>query len=296
MYRWQESALLLNKYARELPGGDMALHIHGWGVDVLHFDNPVHKHSSVEICCVLDGEGIYKELDNSYPLRPGTLFCSRPGVTHQIRSDSGLALLHVSFELDELRSRPEGAEKYRRLTETPTVCVHEAAASASASLWRALLVPEGAGQALPTEQLPAAAALLIASLCHLFAPDAAAQTRPVTGSSVHLLERGKRYIRDNLEAPLTLQEVASYLHISPRHLSRLFGGGIHESFSRFIRRERVSRAAHLLRQTEQPIAEIAEHCGFGSVHAFTRTFTRERGLSPGKYRRGGRTGQSLLSE
>ncbi|GBF74638.1 hypothetical protein PA598K_02995 [Paenibacillus sp. 598K] len=286
MYRWKESAALLNGQVAEVQTAGMALRIHGWGVDAPHYDNPVHKHSFVEICYVMAGEGSYTDQGTDYPLEAGTLFCSRPGATHQIRSRSGLTLLHLSLELDERRSLPEGIERYRRLAETSTICVSDADASAAAALWRALLLHEETRQTLPVEQLAQAAGLLIAALVHLFSPDAAPPPPRVRSGSVHLLERAKRYIRDNLDTGLTLQEVADYLHVSPRHLSRLFGEGIHESFGRFLRRERVGVAARLLRQSEQPIPEIAERCGFGSVHAFTRAFTRERGQSPARYRRG----------
>jgi len=286
MYRWKESAALLNGHVAEAQTTGMALRIHGWGVDVPHYDNPVHKHTFVEICYVMEGEGSYTDQGTDYPLGPGTLFCSRPGATHQIRSRSGLTLLHISFELDESRSTPEGAERYRQLVETSTICVSAAETSAAAALWRALLLTEETRQALPVEQLPAAAGLLIAALVHLFQPDAAQPQLRARSGSAQLLERAKRYIRDNLDTDLTLQEVADYLHVSPRHLSRLFSEGIHESFGRFLRRERVGAAARLLRQSEQPIPDIAERCGFGSVHAFTRAFTRERGQSPARYRRG----------
>jgi AraC family L-rhamnose operon transcriptional activator RhaR len=93
------------------------------------------------------------------------------------------------------------------------------------------------------------------------------------------------FIRDNLDQPLSLGMVAAYLNVSRRHLSRLFSEGIHESFTGFIRKERVRQAAHLLGSTDLSIKEIAERTGFGSVHYFSRIFAREQKQTPGRYRR-----------
>lgn len=283
MYQWRESALMLNAHATVIPSSGMAFRLHSWGVDAAHFDNPVHKHSFVEICYVMDGLGTYTDNGLDYPLRAGTFFCSKPGVIHQIRSRTGLCLLHVSFELDEQRALPEDAAAYQRLTEEAEVCIYDAEASASAALWRALLMPKQTGQALPASHLPAAAGLLLSSFIPLFVRTSSPQPRPVRSHS-HLLQQAKRYIRDNLETEVSLQQIAGYLHVSPRHLSRLFAEGIGESFRRFVRRERISRAAYLLKHTDHSIQQIALLTGFGSVHAFTRAFTREMQQSPGRFR------------
>ena len=49
---------------------------------------------------------------------------------------------------------------------------------------------------------------------------------------------------------------------------------------------RLARAARLLRDTDQPIAKIADSVGYGSQIALTRAFRREVGVPPGTYRTG----------
>ncbi|MNR24953.1 Multiple antibiotic resistance protein MarA [compost metagenome] len=98
------------------------------------------------------------------------------------------------------------------------------------------------------------------------------------------MKRAKLYIRDNLAQALQLKDVANYLNVSERHLSRLFSEGIHESFTNYIRGERIRQAAHLLLSSDLPIKEIAEMTGFSSVHYFTRTFLLEKKIPPGRFR------------
>src|SRR5665647_26328 len=117
MYLCRESRVMLNEQALVLNGDAACFKIHYWGVDPCLHDNPVHKHSFFEVCFCMDGEGVYMDDYINYPLNKGTHFCSRPGITHQIRSKDGLFLLYVAFELDEKHSDEATLEAFRLLTE-----------------------------------------------------------------------------------------------------------------------------------------------------------------------------------
>lgn len=52
----------------------------------------------------------------------------------------------------------------------------------------------------------------------------------------------------------------------------------------YVRRRRFAEICRRLCDTEVPIAALALDCGFGSQATFTRAFTREIGVSPGRYR------------
>ena len=48
---------------------------------------------------------------------------------------------------------------------------------------------------------------------------------------------------------------------------------------------RINAAIRLLTSTNKLLAEIAHDCGFYDQSHFTRAFIRERGVTPGAYRR-----------
>ncbi|TLS49212.1 helix-turn-helix transcriptional regulator [Paenibacillus antri] len=292
MERMRESEQMLNRTALTLPGADVSFRVQFWGNNPTHYDNPVHKHSVFEICYVWDGVGEYGEFEGEervYPLRQGTLFCSRPGVVHQIRSASGLSLSFVSFDVDENRSSPEEVERFRRLASDAEVCLYDAGGAPTVSLWRALLLPSEPHLRLSGASASGVAHALLRSFADVFSPRRPANDVRRTHSTEHLLRRAKLFVRDNLDAPLTLARVAEYLNVSERHVSRIFAGGIHESFNGYVREERIRQAEYLLTHTDQAIKDIAERTGFGTVHSFTRAFARKTGLPPGRYReeRGG---------
>ncbi len=99
-----------------------------------------------------------------------------------------------------------------------------------------------------------------------------------------LVYQAKLYIRDNLSQRLKLNEIADYVHISSRHLSRIFKAEMGQSFSSYVRTERIRKASLFLSDTDLTIKEISEAIGFDSVHYFTSVFTKEMGMSPGKFR------------
>jgi len=101
---------LLNQHISQISGNQASFKIHYWGFMPLHYSNSLHRHSFFEICYVLEGSGEYTDDGVDYPLQAGTLFCSKPGVWHQIRSEQGLALFFVAFEVDESQT----SEAYTR--------------------------------------------------------------------------------------------------------------------------------------------------------------------------------------
>ncbi|WP_274648689.1 AraC family transcriptional regulator [Paenibacillus humicola] len=289
MYLWKESEARLNRFAFRPRSGQAAFNVHYWGIDPNHYSNPVHKHSFFEVCYVLDGEGEYTDDGSEYRLGKGTLFCSRPGIVHQIRSATGLLLIFVAFEMEEQACGEHARESMAALAETETVCIPGGDELPAAMLWKSLLVQAGRPGALPEKLLPELTASLLLSFAELFGggsePAAGQRYRPAVSP---VLRQAKLYIEDNLgDRDMSLGKVAAYINMSERHLSRLFSDGIRESFTDFVRSRRVRKAAELLLGTELSIQAVADRTGFGSVHYFTRTFGAVMKTTPARFRREG---------
>lgn len=47
---------------------------------------------------------------------------------------------------------------------------------------------------------------------------------------------------------------------------------------------RLARGRHLLRTTRMNTGDVAQHCGYGDLPAFSKAFRRKYGLSPGEWR------------
>ena len=282
LYRSTE---FLNDRAVTLRGKDVTYYVHYWGGEVQLFSNHVHKHSFFEVCYIADGEGAYAEGGETTALQPGTLFVSRPHIQHQILSDSGLYILFFAFELLENESSPAAIERFHNLSKNPNYCITIADEHPIPRLWSVLLDTALEPSPFPEDHVVPLSLSVITSIEAAFNRTPAAAEKKVQPNVSTFVHRAKLYIRDNLSQPLKLSDVAGYLHISPRHLSRLFTVELGQSFSHYVRKERVRQAAVLLTTTDWSIKRIAEETGFDTVHYFTHVFKQETGLPPGEFSR-----------
>lgn len=92
---------------------------------------------------------------------------------------------------------------------------------------------------------------------------------------------------------LTLEELAEAAAFSPFHFHRIYREMTGETPADTLARERLSRAANLLRREKLPIEAVARRCGYGSAAAFTRAFRAAYGLPPAAYRDGDGLGAPL---
>lgn len=93
-------------------------------------------------------------------------------------------------------------------------------------------------------------------------------------------------IQARLDEPPSLEEVAAVAAFSPFHFHRLFTAYTGESLSTFIRRLRLERAANRLRQTFDPITDIALGAGYETPTNFGKAFRQQFGQSPTEFREG----------
>lgn len=93
------------------------------------------------------------------------------------------------------------------------------------------------------------------------------------------------HVQQNLDNPLSLDELAERACFSPYHFHRIFKGMVGESVKEYVRRLRLERAAAELRQGSTSVIQIALDAGYESHEAFTRSFKAIFGASPTQFRR-----------
>jgi NAD(P)H-dependent FMN reductase/AraC-like DNA-binding protein len=97
--------------------------------------------------------------------------------------------------------------------------------------------------------------------------------------------RAVRYIRENFtQGQLSLDRVASEACMSRYHFSRTFKRETGTRFIDFLTTVRLAEACSLLTHTNQSITSIAFGVGYRDLSHFERTFKKEFGFSPSRYR------------
>jgi LacI family transcriptional regulator len=98
------------------------------------------------------------------------------------------------------------------------------------------------------------------------------------------------FIRDQVHAGISVDDVLRVVPLSRRTLEMRFRGALGRSPAEEIRRVRIERAKRLLVETDAGMAGVAQASGFSSANQLCETFRREAGVSPTRYRRQFRAG------
>ena len=97
------------------------------------------------------------------------------------------------------------------------------------------------------------------------------------------LETCRDYVLGHLAADLSVPALAARAGMSPRNFSRLFQTNARLSPAKFVELARLDAARRRLEETKDPVARIAESCGFASADIMARAMLRQLGVTPSDY-------------
>lgn len=242
-----------------------------------------HDHKYSELFACISGELWLNTADGLLRLEAGDLAVVPPGVPHvHIRHLQEQDWCAIAFT-GTRRTVPGAAALYRRcapLFEGDTLILLRS----QPELCRRALDVTQVSQTTP-EYLPALRLTDLLLCIGERMPDAApsppdrVQESELTRSAYleHLIQN--YYMR-----PVTAQQIAAMLYVSPRQLTRIlqkkYGTTLHE----LLMEKRVATAGVLLRSTALTVDEIARTVGFGSRAGLYREFCKRRGVTPAQYR------------
>jgi AraC family L-rhamnose operon transcriptional activator RhaR len=277
---------LLNAEPGAIRLGPVDVDVYHWAEMADTVVNPPHRHTYYEVCWVEAGTGEFTVDGRTHPIGPGSLLFARPGVPHRIvsRRAPGIRLAWVAFHLRLPPGGDELAALFDAFAGSARPLAHDGH-SRVAALWAALRAT-GDGPALPGQgaAITSVARALLVALAQAgtegLRPTPAAAPEAGTAAVRLVL----RYVQDNLDRPLPVDELARHAHLSRRQLSRLFAVHVGQSPAGYVERTRLDHAAALLVRTDLPIKRIAAAVGYGDVAGFTRAFTRRLGSPPGRFR------------
>ncbi len=108
--------------------------------------------------------------------------------------------------------------------------------------------------------------------------------RRISGSHAALAKEVCRYLTDNLDKRLTLDQVAEKFHVSGTQIKNSFRAVYGMSMYAYIRAYKMESAASMLTGTQSTILEIAGEYGYENASKFASAFRTVMGMSPHEYR------------
>ncbi|RJL33560.1 DNA-3-methyladenine glycosylase 2 [Bailinhaonella thermotolerans] len=108
-----------------------------------------------------------------------------------------------------------------------------------------------------------------------------------------LVGRALRLIDEGVVDDFGVAGLARRLHVTERHLLRLFTAELGVAPLAVARTRRLLTAKQLLTETSLPVTDVAFASGFGSVRQFNATFREAYGFAPSDLRARGRVSEPL---
>jgi AraC-like DNA-binding protein len=93
-----------------------------------------------------------------------------------------------------------------------------------------------------------------------------------------------RYIRDNIDKHITLNDLAESCRLTKNHFIRIFKKELKCPPGQYINRKKIEKAQLMLVMEQTTIKEIAYSLSFENIPHFNTTFKAYTGMSPRQYR------------
>ena len=98
------------------------------------------------------------------------------------------------------------------------------------------------------------------------------------------IARVKVYLREHLDSPTRVPELADMAGFSTSHFSARFRAATGYTVTEYVKRLRMARARQLLIASDAPITEIAAAVGYQDPFYFSRQFSAVNQVSPRRFR------------
>lgn len=256
---------------------------------------PLHWQDSVEIIYVKRGNGIVQVDFTSYGAQEGDIFLVLPGHLHGLRGilNKRMEYENIIFDMNFLGSDNVDlcSQKYLQPILNEKLRIpsyigkkHELYGAISACLDASdqlcSLRPNGYELGVKGHLMLLFSILIQSSVDH-----AADSVNEPVHKNTEKLKTVLSRIETDYDKRLTVNAMADECGYSASHFMRWFKEVTGTGFSGYLIEYRLSRAASALRNTNDPILEIAERTGFENLSNFNRLFKKRFEMTPSEFRR-----------
>ncbi|MFC4597392.1 AraC family transcriptional regulator [Cohnella hongkongensis] len=256
-----------------------------------------HKHSEYEFHYIPKGKGRVILVDQTYDLHEGLFYLTGPDLVHYQESDLEDPMYELCLHLDivplEADVEPigwgdelEAAEakaciaSLERLPIAPAVDRFHA----MNGFLEAYRILEEQPIGFYTLLKQAIVQILLRTARVLDGSDGRTGI-PERDMSFHRYQLATQYIQDNESLPLSLEQVAESIGISPRQLQRIFRSEGRTTFRDYLEHTRLTAICADLIRTDKAIEEIAIAHGYANPNYLYPVFKNKYEVTPSAYRK-----------
>ena len=251
-----------------------------------------HHHTELELSLVVSGSGTYTVKDRQYDIRPGDVFLFGTHEEHYITDISEkITLMNLHFEprfiwasqgelfdAKYLKIFFDRSESFKNRLDRSNPATDKI---------RRLIVELGSELESrgPEFELMAKVKLLTILVLLIREYDYVNTERSYSESAkFHGVSSAMKYLDENLEKDLTLDELAARSGLNKTYFITLFKRLNGVTPWEYITARRIERAVMLLKG-DGNIMSVARKCGFNSASNFNRAFRKATGLTPSEWKK-----------
>lgn len=93
----------------------------------------------------------------------------------------------------------------------------------------------------------------------------------------------EEYIKQHIDEPMTVEDLAGMVYTNPEYLSRLFKRKYHKTLNEYITQQRMQLAAEMLRNSDLTVSAISAKVGYPNYSYFIKIFKKFYGMTPREY-------------
>lgn len=233
-----------------------------------------HSHTSYEIHIVEEGCQTYDTDDRTYKVSKGQFLLIPPNLKHKIIStEYPIKKFALEFKLNI--TSPLSFENYFCVYDDTPAYILE-------SMQR--IVAEYKTSLTSSELLIANRVFESALLLLRLANAKESAKLPAEWADMRI-SFAKQYIKDNIESPLLVSDIAAYCYVSEKQLTRLFKKYEDISPAMYIKKEKIKHIEMLLTDDTLSLKEISDRMCFPNEYYFNVFFKKYYGMPPGQYRK-----------
>ncbi len=266
-----------------------SFHINHLKVD--YFPSLRHFHPEVEILLIVQGTGLRYVGDSVELYAPGDLVMIGPNVSHEWCSDRSLGnsiseAIYILFNTEIMGSDfwnlPESKIILKIIQQSERgIKLTGKTRDQVAFLMKRIDTSYGFSRIT-----------LLMNILELIAFNGEYQylATPVLQNTINEYEGDRlnkvfKYVLDNCQQEITLENAASLANLSKPAFCRYFKKRSNKTFVRFLNEVRIGNACRMLINENQSIAGICFSCGYNNISYFIRQFRAITGFTPLGYRK-----------
>jgi len=236
----------------------------------------VHRHNFCEIMYVSNGEGIINIESEQHSIKTGDIVVYNSGVFHDEKS-LGDEISILFFAVDNLQIPGLAEGCIVPIDACPVIeagSYDDVLKSFLSVMIDELTQKKAHYKAISTN----IATMFCYYILRLY------EVKVENPRHVEICNEAMQYIEDNYQSDISLDSIASSVHLSKYHFVRIFKETLGISPMKCLLRIRLANAKDLLGRTELSIREIAMSVGYENALTFSRVFKNSEDISPTDYR------------